>query len=379
MAPPNATTHLVRYPLGYRIVFSIYRGFKRITFQSPSQRCVFKPPTTVQRWTQISIMLVITFLTFLTFHSSRKATSIVKSTLSPTHVKSHYHDSFSYDERYQPDGWSPFNTDAGKELLGVLDTVFLLSYALCTIASGHIADHVNLRYFLTIGMVGSGLFQAAFSLGYFLDIHNYWFYFVVNILQGVFQSIGWPCVVAVLSNWLQSIEHRGLIMGIWTMNCQLGNIVGAVIATEALPYGWGYSYLFSSAVIAGFGFFVALFMIPHPADIGYDSLCVLRRIEEDSDGEEEDERGDDYVDCTDGMSAYTDRTPLLKSKIVIPETPLRRQLLREQQSQDGFCQSISKAISIPAVVGFAMCFFCVKLVMYSFLYWLPFFLSGAGK
>lgn len=40
---------------------------------------------------------------------------------------------------------------------------------------------------------------------------------------------------------------------------------------------------------------------------------------------------------------------------------------------------IFKALAIPGVVIFALCLFFAKLVAYTFLYWLPFYLSQTGK
>ena len=39
---------------------------------------------------------------------------------------------------------------------------------------------------------------------------------------------------------------------------------------------------------------------------------------------------------------------------------------------------ILKALAIPGVVIFALCLFFAKLVAYTFLYWLPFYLSQTG-
>ena len=43
--------------------------------------------------------------------------------------------------------------------------------------SGFVAEHMDLRHFLTIGMLFSGLFTALFGMGYFWKLH-YFAYFV---------------------------------------------------------------------------------------------------------------------------------------------------------------------------------------------------------
>ena len=42
----------------------------------------------------------------------------------------------------------------GKRYLGYLDTTFLTAYAVAMFFSGHVGDRSNLRYFLTLGMLG---------------------------------------------------------------------------------------------------------------------------------------------------------------------------------------------------------------------------------
>ena len=48
----------------------------------------------------------------------------------------------------------------GKVLLGLQDTYFLLFYAFGLFCAGHIGDRVNLRWFLPMGMIGSGALVA---------------------------------------------------------------------------------------------------------------------------------------------------------------------------------------------------------------------------
>ena len=47
--------------------------------------------------------------------------------------------------------------------------------------SGHIAERMNLRYFLAAGMLLSGFFTAAFGFGYFFNIHSLVFYVGVQV------------------------------------------------------------------------------------------------------------------------------------------------------------------------------------------------------
>ena len=59
---------------------------------------------------------------------------------------------------------APAGITNGKILLGGCDTVYLIFYAIGLFVSGHVADHMSLRIFLTFGMLGSGAFVALIGL-----------------------------------------------------------------------------------------------------------------------------------------------------------------------------------------------------------------------
>ena len=57
------------------------------------------------------------------------------------------------------------------------DKCFEIFFLFSFDGSGFVAEHMDLRYFLTIGMLSSGLFTALFGMGYFCKLH-YFAYFV---------------------------------------------------------------------------------------------------------------------------------------------------------------------------------------------------------
>lgn len=64
-----------------------------------------------------------------------------------------------------------------------------------------VAERVNLRYFLAMGMIMSGVFCYLFGLARTLNIHSLAYFIVIQILMGIFQTTGWPAVVAVVGHW----------------------------------------------------------------------------------------------------------------------------------------------------------------------------------
>ncbi|CAM8979723.1 unnamed protein product [Rhodiola kirilowii] len=238
-----------------------------------------KPPEKTFFFHQISV-LILTFVAYASFHASRKPPSIVKSVLGPE-IQSNSTDA----------GWVPFNGPQGPHRLGELDLAFLASYSVGMYFAGHLGDRIDLRLFLSFGMVSSG----------------------------VLTSIGWPCVVAVVGNWFGK-SKRGLIMGVWSSHASVGNILGSVVASSVLEF-------------------------VNPEDIGFGSQ--INEIEMTSDTAEK------VVD-----KAEHEEMGLLGSEIA------------EGSDAIGFFE----AWRLPGVAPFAFCLFFSKLVAYTFLYWLPFYI-----
>lgn len=308
-------------------------------------------------------VLVITFIAYACYHASRKPSSIVKSVLDPepkvgtirfhpwpiSHVFVRKEFEGIEEAGLENMGWAPFNGMDGTSKLGEIDVAFLACYSLGMYVAGHLGDSLDLRLFLTSGMIGSGMFVAFFGMGYLLNVHVFWFYLVMQMVAGLFQATGWPSVVAVIGNWFGK-RKRGLIMGIWNAHTSVGNISGSLLAASVLDYGWGWSFILPGALIFSGGIIVYLFLVPNPEDVGIPSPHVSTANAEARPNDEE---------------AQTDE--------VLPE--------REKDAGSIFVSTnrrtvgILEACRIPGVIPFALCLFFSKLVAYTFLYWLPFYLS----
>lgn len=133
--------------------------------------------------------------------------------------------------------------------------------------SGFIAERINLRYFLSLGMLGSGVFSYLFGIAKSYGVHTISYFIFVQALAGVFQTTGWPAVVAVLGNWFGK-GKRGLIFGIWNSHTSIGNILGSVISAEYVEEDWALCFIVPGVIIGGAGFLIFLFLVVHPADVG---------------------------------------------------------------------------------------------------------------
>lgn len=258
------------------------------------------------------IVLLLTFLCYTAYHASRKPPSIVKAVLhgdsgaaagpnwqadagnasladrwhefhwAASHSGSATYSNVSFGgngtagnatlgggEVDRRAGWAPFNNPrTGKSLLGDLDLAFLGAYALGMFVSGHLGDRVDLRYFLTGGMLASGACVCLFGMAALWGIHALPYFIAVQVTGGLFQATGWPSVVSVMANWFGK-GKRGLIMGVWNAHTSVGNITGSLIAAYCLRLGWGWSFLVPGAFIAVMGLVIFSLLVVEPQDIGF--------------------------------------------------------------------------------------------------------------
>lgn len=63
----------------------------------------------------------------------------------------------------------------------MLDSAFLFAYAIAMFASGFIAERINLRYFLSVGMLLSGIFCYLFGIAKTYNIHNFGYLFFMQV------------------------------------------------------------------------------------------------------------------------------------------------------------------------------------------------------
>lgn len=330
-------------------------------------------------------VLFITFIAYASYHASRKPNSIVKSVLDPDSTSDNLpygisdhsqswllnmifvkHPTNSSRKAYSSsEGWAPFNGKDGTALLGEIDVAFLSVYALGMYFAGHLGDRVDLRVFLTVGMVGSGLFVALFGMGYFWNIHNFYYYLFTQMVAGMFQATGWPSVVAVVGNWFGK-RKRGLIMGIWNAHTSVGNICGSLIAAGVLQYGWGWSFILPGALIASVGIIVFLFLVVTPEDIGLLSTYDPSRKKK-------------QVVTEDVEVGPTEKTAIVfEADSQDGEVPKTEDQMNETDSTASNAVGFIEAWKIPGVAPFALCLFFAKLVAYTFLYWLPFYISNTA-
>ncbi|KAL6054543.1 glucose-6-phosphate exchanger SLC37A2-like isoform X7, variant 2 [Balamuthia mandrillaris] len=330
------------------------------------QGCLFSSPWSRKKKLFLrATVFILTFLCYMSYHLSRKPPSIVKSVLHNTDKETNDDDDHSSSTSSasasalltSDGGWAPFdNEHKGEGMLGSLDTAFLASYAVGMFFSGHLGDRVNLRYFLSAGMILTGICTTLFGMAYLWNIHSFWYFVVVQVLSGLFQSTGWPSVVSIMGNWFGK-GRRGFVMGVWNANTSVGNILGALVASAALGLGWGYSFILPGIIIGGLGVIVFFFLVVAPPPSASASNDEAKAAEEGSINQDEKFEGGDENE----------------EEIYLLENSKHQAGREEKKKEKGI--NFFKAWLIPGVAEFALALFFCKLVSYTFLYWLPFYLK----
>ncbi|XP_047548075.1 glucose-6-phosphate exchanger SLC37A2 isoform X3 [Lutra lutra] len=304
-------------------------------------------------------ILVLTFFIYTCYHMSRKPISVVKSRLHQncSELIKPINDSHSLNDTTWCD-WAPFDKNNYKELLGAVDNAFLVAYAIGMFISGIFGERLPLRYYLSAGMLLSGLFTSLFGLGYFWNIHVLWYFVLIQICNGLVQTTGWPSVVTCVGNWFGK-GKRGLIMGIWNSHTSVGNILGSLIAGVWVNEHWGLSFVVPGIITAAMGILTFLFLIEYPEDVD----CAAPQHHTSNGLEENPDSPEDL-----GNGPCTNKESSLESAARCSKEP------RAQPAAISFLG----ALRIPGVVEFSLCLLFAKLVSYTFLYWLPLYIFNVA-
>lgn len=111
------------------------------------------------------------------------------------------------------------------EQIGMISTVFYLSYGMSKFASGVLSDRSNPRYLMAAGLVLTGIFNICF--GFSSSLWVLCFFWGMN---GIFQGWGWLPITKLLSYWYAKKER-----GTWWSFCGTShNVGGALIPIFAM-------------------------------------------------------------------------------------------------------------------------------------------------
>ncbi|XP_048642799.1 sugar phosphate exchanger 3 isoform X3 [Marmota marmota marmota] len=292
---------------------------------------VFPRGTALSRFSHHHVVVfLLTFFSFSLFcsysllHASRKTFSNVKVSISKQWTPNAFNTTLELPVEIWSSNHLFPNTEEATLFLGMLDTIFLFSYAVVFVFG---------------------------TLTEWLHFYNRWLYCCLWIVNGLLQSTGWPCVVTVMGNWFGK-NGRGVVFGLWSACASVGNILGACLASSVLQYGYEYAFLVTASVQFAGGIVIFFGLLVSPEEIGLPGIEAEENFEEDSHRP--------LINGTENEDEYEPNYSIQESRTVAQVKAI----------------SFYQACCLPGVIPYSLAYACLKLVNYSFFFWLPFYLSN---
>lgn len=150
-----------------------------------------------------------------------------------------------------PDIMLELGFDKGQ--LGLLGSIFAITYGISKFVSGMMSDRCNPRYFMAFGLMFTGLWNILFGFS-----SSMFFFVLFWGLNGWFQGWGWPPCARFLTQWYSQSE-RGSWWAIWNVSHNVGAFVIPWIVGIFLQWfgGWRFA-MYIPGIICIFG---GLFLI----------------------------------------------------------------------------------------------------------------------
>jgi OPA family sugar phosphate sensor protein UhpC-like MFS transporter len=170
---------------------------------------------------------------------------------------------------------SDLNFDKGQ--LGILSSVFALTYGFSKFVSGVISDRSNARYFMAIGLFATGVINILFGLSSSLLV-----FVVLWGLNGWFQGFGWPPCARFLMQWYSHSE-RGAWWSSWNISHNVGSFIIPWIVGGILQYyGWRYAMFVPGIIAILTSFFLINRLRDTPQSLGLPPIEEYRNDYPDS-------------------------------------------------------------------------------------------------
>jgi OPA family sugar phosphate sensor protein UhpC-like MFS transporter len=136
---------------------------------------------------------------------------------------------------------------------GVIDSIFLVSYALGKTANGFLADRVSPRRFFATALAASAVANCLFGVS-----STFVLFALLWVINGWVQSVGVPTSGVVMSSWFASRE-LGTRYSVWSMSHHMGEgltfllsarLIAAASAAGAGTSAWRAAFLGPAALSA---------------------------------------------------------------------------------------------------------------------------------
>ncbi|MCU9998443.1 MFS transporter [[Pasteurella] aerogenes] len=164
-------------------------------------------------------------------------------------------------------------TDLGidKNDIGMMATLFYITYGLSKFFSGLFSDRANPRHFMAWGLLITGVTNILFGLSSSIVMFTF-----LWIMNAWFQGWGWPACSKLLTAWY-SRNERGLWWSIWNTAHNVGGaLIPLIIGYVTLHYNWRYGFGIAGVITIFISLFLFLRLRNTPESMGLPSVGKWR-------------------------------------------------------------------------------------------------------
>lgn len=158
-----------------------------------------------------------------------------------------------------------------KSQLGLLASIFSITYGFSKFGSGILSDQCNSRYFMALGLILTGVVNIFFGLSSSLVLFAlFWG------LNGWFQGFGWPPCARFLTHWYSQSE-RGSWWSVWNISHNVGAFLIPWIVGVIIQYlDWRFAMYIPGLICIAGGFFLINRLRDTPESLGLPPIEEFR-------------------------------------------------------------------------------------------------------
>lgn len=145
-----------------------------------------------------------------------------------------------------------------KADLGILGSIFYLTYGFSKFGTGILSDYCNPRYFMAIGLILTGILNLFFASSSTLIL-----FAIIWGFNGLFQGFGWPPITKLITHWYHP-QERGKW---WSLISCSHNIGGGLIPLLVAAVAFSSSWRWAIAMPGLLGILGGLFLMARLRDV----------------------------------------------------------------------------------------------------------------
>lgn len=158
--------------------------------------------------------------------------------------------------------------------IGLLATLFYITYGLSKFFSGIVSDRSNARYFMGLGLIATGVVNILFGFSTSL-----WAFALLWTINAFFQGWGAPVCARLLTSWY-SRNERGGWWALWNTAHNVGGaVIPIVIGAVTLHYGWRTGMMIAGTLAILAGLFLCWRLRDRPQTVGLPAVGDWRQDE----------------------------------------------------------------------------------------------------